>query len=116
MNIIDSFVAECKKGTVCPFMPPCCDDYIREINIYELKKKKAYFIWEEKGRKHNFQKEMMEDYFEACDNINIMLFCDKSQENINNCNYYKKLSQPIKSKSYENEIRKSYGPTGNIRL
>lgn len=88
-TIVDRYIEECLRKNECTPLPECCCDYLREIEFEDVKRYKAYFIWEEKGRIQDNPKRVMdEEYFEGCEYI--LTFCDLLNDkkvDLSDCNY-----------------------------
>ncbi len=90
-TIVDCYRRECKEKEECITVPTCCDDYLKEIDIQDIKRCKAYFTWECRGRENNITDNFMRmQYLDGCNEI--FIFCDEASNKGKECKYYKMLS------------------------
>lgn len=101
LELIEKFTETCYSSNgSCPTIPSLCVEYIKEINIQNLKELKAYFIWEDSGKNNNDKHEMDGNYFKACDEI--LFFCEKIKSGIStDCSYYNDIIKIIDRRKKE---------------
>ena len=98
-TIIDRFPRDCQKAKQCICLPECCQEYLKEVNIQDVKRYKSYFLWESCGRKNNSEDVMVKEYCEACEQI--MSFCDDFANRYLKCTYNNVLSEVDRRKISE---------------
>jgi hypothetical protein len=84
-SILDSYKQNCMATSQCLPLPDCCREYLKEINIQDVTKFKAYFIWESRGNNTDPESYHLSDYKAA--NKEIIPSCAKASENTIACRY-----------------------------
>jgi hypothetical protein len=83
--IADCYLRTCKKKNSCIPVNECIHEYLDRINITDIIKLKAYFIWDARGRNINDEAAMEGEYFEGYDDL--LEFCDKLPVRGHSCRY-----------------------------
>jgi hypothetical protein len=84
-TIVDSYGQNCMATSKCLPLPNCCYEYLEEISIQDVKKFKAYFIWEGRGNNKEQGNYHVSDYEAAYNEI--IPSCAKASENATDCLY-----------------------------
>lgn len=107
LELIEEFIKICESSNgSCPTIPEFCIDYIKELNIQNLKELKAFFVWENSGNVDSNKYEMEKHYFIACDEI--LFFCRKlSNGNNNKCSFYNDIVRKIDRRKKERRVLSS---------
>ena len=72
--IADCYLKKCQEDGKCLPLPSFCDEYLDQVTIEDVKRLKAYFLWESNGRSMSDPSSHLSDYYAACRDL--MLFCD----------------------------------------
>ncbi len=86
VTIFEQYLKECKEKDRCLEIPECCCEYLKEIDIQDLKKYKAYLRWVENGKKKDNSPHIEQaEYLEGCNDL--MDFCTCLHEKNKKCVY-----------------------------
>lgn len=97
--IADCYLRTCRKKNTCIPVNECIHEYLDRINITDIIKLKAYFIWDSRGRTINDEEAMKSEYFEGYEGL--LEFCDKLPVRGHSCRYNNEILKRIDRRKKE---------------
>jgi hypothetical protein len=107
-TIVDSYVQNCITTSQCLALPDYCHEYLKELSIQDVKKFKAYFLWESRGGKQEPGIDHVSDYDAAYNEI--MPFCALASEKPTSCKYLLDILFKIEKRKYFDRRRMQNSP------
>ena len=113
-SIVDSYVQNCMTTSQCLPLPDCCREYLKELSIQDVKKFKAYFIWESRGGKKEPGSFDLSDYDAAGNEL--LSGCDLASEKTTSCIYLSDILFAIeKRRNVDRRVMNYSTSQGTIR-